>query len=142
MSEGNDENTAIILVAKQMERLADQYAKLDERMDERFQEEDIRFHGLEIEQASIKREQRDGFAQVNNRLDISNGRHNKNEDAIQRNNGIIDTHLSDHHDLDLRAAARRETYSGLTRWAIRIWNNDVAKFLIAGLLAYAGLRTA
>lgn len=64
MSGGNDENTAIILVAKQMERLADQYAKLDKRMDARFLEEDIRFHGLEIEQASIKSENRAGFKVV------------------------------------------------------------------------------
>ena len=136
-----DQNTAIILVAKQMERLATQYEALAHRMDARAGVEDVRFHGLEIEQASIKREQREGFSQVNRRLDISNGRHDKNEAAIGRNNGLIAEHGALHHDADVRALARREAYTGITRWAMVIWRSDIAKFLIAGALAYFGLRT-
>lgn len=140
MSE-QDQNTAIILVAKQMERLATQYETLDQRMDARAGVEDVRFHGLEIEQASIKREQREGFSQVNRRLDISNGRHNKNEESIARNNGLIAEHGSLHHDAELRVLARREAYTGITRWVVRIWSSDIAKFVIAGVLAWVGLHT-
>lgn len=40
------------------------------------------------------------------------------------------------------AAVRREAYGRLFRWGFLIWKSDIAKFIIAGALAYAGSRTA
>lgn len=45
---------------------------------------------------------------------------------------------NDEHD----SQVRHDAYWRVARWAFALWKSDVAKFLIAGLLAYAGLRTA
>lgn len=39
------------------------------------------------------------------------------------------------------SAIRRDAYWRLVRWAMALWRNDFGKFLVAGALAWVGLRT-